>query len=264
MNWKRFAVPVMFLTTLALPGQLLAQHTRYKIIDLGTLGGTNSYQVAPGRTVNNRGEIIAFSDTNVPDPYTPNCLQPDCLISHAIKWREGVPTDLGALPGVNDSIPGPITSNGLIAGTSENGEIDPETGFPEVRAVFWNEDGTIKDLGTFGGNFSQAFGANSRGQVVGVAANTIPDPFALIMEFLPAATQARAFLWQNGFMHDLGTLGSGNDAAHRSAGSDRHSRPGRAAAPSPNQSDSSLAGQRPPTAKQSARAVRPGGPGSLL
>ena len=35
-------------------------------------------------------------------------------------------------------------------------------------------------------------------------------------------------------------------AAHRSAGDDRHSRLGRAAAPSPNQSDSSLAGQRPP------------------
>lgn len=207
-----FRVSVLLAATFAQPCQLLAQHTRYKIIDLGTLGGTNSYQVAPGRTVNNRGEIIAFSDTNVPDPYAPNCLQPDCLISHAIKWREGVPTDLGALPGVNDSIPGPITSNGLIAGISENGEIDPQTGFPEVRAVFWNEDGTIKDLGTLGGNFSQAFGANSRGQVVGVAANTIPDPFAQIMEFLPAATQARAFLWQNGFMHDLGTLGSGNDA----------------------------------------------------
>ena len=207
-----FHVAVLLVATFVLPIQLLAQRTRYKIIELGTLGGPNSYQTAPGQTVNNRGEIIAFSDTNVADPYAPNCLQPDCLISHAIKSREGAPVDLGALPEANDSIPTWITANGLISGISENGEIDPQTGFPEVRAVFWNEDGAIKDLGTLGGNFSQAFGTNSRGLVVGVAANTIPDPFAQIMEFLPAATQARAFLWQDGSMRDLGTLGSGNDA----------------------------------------------------
>ena len=207
-----FRVAVVLVATFSLPAVLLAQHTRYKIIDLGTLGGTNSYQTAPGRTVNNRGETIAFSDTNVPDPNAPNCLQPDCLISHAIKWREGAPTDLGALPGVNDSIPTWITSNGLIAGLSENGETDPLTGFPEVRAVFWNQDGSINDLGTLGGNSSQAFGINSHAQIVGAASNTIPDPFAAVMIFPPSATQVRAFLWQGGSMRDLGTLGSGNDA----------------------------------------------------
>jgi probable HAF family extracellular repeat protein len=198
---------------LALPVRLAAQHTHYKLIDLGTLGGINSYQVSPGQTVNNRGEVIAFADTDVPDPFAPNCLQSvDCHIAHAIKWYKGVTTDLGALPGVNDSIALWITpGGGLIAGASENGEVDPLTGTPEVRAVFWNEDGSIKDLGTLGGNSSQAFSINSRGQVVGVALNPIPDPFAQVMNFLPAATQARAFLWQDGSMQDLGTLG-GNDA----------------------------------------------------
>lgn len=213
MKLTRFSVlrvAMLLVATFALSAQLLAQHTRYKIIDLGTLGGTNGYQTAPGQTVNNRGEVIAFADTPIPDPNAPNCLQSDCLISHAIKGGNGESTDLGALPGVNDSVPTWITANGLIAGLSENGETDPLTGFPELRAVFWNQDGSINDLGTLGGNFSQAFGINSHAQIVGAASNTIPDPFAAIM--FPSTTQVRAFLWQGGSMRDLGTLGSGNDA----------------------------------------------------
>ena len=205
MNWKRFSVrAVIFWTALALPAQLLAQHTRYKIIELRTPGGPNSFQTAPGQTVNNRGEVIAFADTPVPGPFAPNCLQSDCT-NHAIKWYKGVRTDLGALPGVNGSVPARIAANGLIAGASENGEIDPLTSLPEVRAVLWNENDAITDLGPLGGNFSAAFGANSRGQVVGSASNTIPDPFVVVMLF-PSTTQARAFLW-DGSMHDLGTLG---------------------------------------------------------
>jgi probable HAF family extracellular repeat protein len=211
---------VIFTLAAALPVQLAgkpsrAQHPRYKLIDLGTLGGPNSSQTAPAQSLNNRGQVIAISGTAVPDPYAPNCFQDDCFVWHAVvREINGVVTDLGALPGVNNSVPTWITETGLIAGLSENGLIDPLTGFPELRAVLWNQNRTIVDLGTLGGNFSQAFGANNSGQAVGVALNAIsenPD-FAQFMNEAPAATQARAFLYQNGSMQDLGTLG-GNDAA---------------------------------------------------
>ncbi len=206
-------IPVMLFAVLALPIQLAAQgHHRYKLVDLGTLGGPNSGQLAPGQSLNDSGTVItAESDLPVPDPYAPNCLQ-DCFLSHAMKWEKGVSTDLGALPRVNDSIPLWISANGLIAGASENGLIDPLTGFPQLAAVLWKKDGSIVTLGGFGGNPSQALSINDHGQAVGVALNTIPDPFAQYMYGPPAATQARAFLWQNGAMQDLGTLG-GPDAA---------------------------------------------------
>jgi len=85
--------------------------------------------------------------------------------------------------------------------------INPLVGGPESRAVLWKKDGQIVDLGTLGGNDSVANGINNDGLVVGGALNDIPDPFS----FPGLGTQARAFLWQSGFMQDLGTLG-GPDA----------------------------------------------------
>src|SRR5260370_40195412 len=101
-----------------------------------------------------------------------------------------------------------VNVNSEIVGESENGEFDPLTGFNQSRAVLW-KDGEIEDLGSFGGNQNTAFYINSRGQIVGGSQNTIPDPFSC---WGPSSTQCRAFLWQDGEMQDLGTLGTGNDA----------------------------------------------------
>ena len=69
-----------------------------------------------------------------------------------------------------------INDRGVVVGVSENGLIDPLTGFPEIDAVVW-KDGQIIDLGTLGGYASAAIAVNNRGEVTGIALNTIPDPF---------------------------------------------------------------------------------------
>jgi probable HAF family extracellular repeat protein len=210
---------ITFFAALALPLHLAAQgnqgpqpqHHHFQLIDLGTFGGPNTNFVTQGvgaQVLNNRGVVTGSADTSIPDPNAPSCLSPDCFISHAFKWQRGSLTDLGALPGVNSSFGSWITANGLVAGLSGNGEIDPLTGGPEARAVFWN-DRQIIDLGTFGGNESLANAVNSRGQVVGLATNAIPDPF----NFYGFGTQMDAFLWQNGVMRNLGTLGGPDSIA---------------------------------------------------
>jgi probable HAF family extracellular repeat protein len=205
--------------TLTLPPVLVGQttvngqspHHHYKLIDLGTLGGPSAYKSvnAPGyQILTNAGEIAFAADTPMPDPFSPNCYNPDCFVTHATQWKNGVLTDLGALGDSGDSsASGAINARGWIVGQSEDGEIDPISGLPEIHATLWH-DGRITDLGTFDGHWSIGLTLNDAGDVVGFATNSIPDPFAL---FPPAGTQSRAFRWRKGELSDLGTLG-GDDA----------------------------------------------------
>ena len=219
-NLTMYITTLTLLAALTVPVQLAAQDKQdhphnphhYQLFDMGTLGGPNSFPPNQGiLDINSRGLAIAEADTLIPDPYFPNCLI-DCLVNHAITWQNGVQTDLGSLPGLNNSFPFWSNSQGTVVGISENSVVDPLTGYPEIIAVQWKH-GKIFDLGTLGGNASYATAINNRGQVVGEALNTIPDSYATAFggPAFPVATQFRAFLWQHGVMHDLGTLG-GNDA----------------------------------------------------
>jgi probable HAF family extracellular repeat protein len=213
---------VYLFAALAMPVGMAAQdspsqdhnpkHHQYKLIDLGTFGGPNSIVESFSLvSVNSQGTVIVQADTTIPDPYYPNCIVSDCLVNHSGTWQDGLLTDLGTLPGVNSAIPLWINDRGVVIGLSENSLIDPLTGFPETEAVVW-KDGQIIDLGTLGGNASVANAVNNRGEATGNALNTILDPFEASFGppgyfFFPGATQMHAFLWRDGPIEDLGTLG---------------------------------------------------------
>ena len=207
---------IALFAAIASPAGIAAQdnhnsdkHHHYKLIDVGTFGGPVSYinndpsgGGGASGILNPHGSVVGAADTSIPDPNYPNsCLLCGPFIFHAFQWQDGSLVDLGALPGVNSSFANWISPKGLVAGFSENGTIDPLLGVPEVDAVLW-KDGEIVNLGTIEGGYeSNAFAVNDRGQVAGVFLNTIPDPFSVF------GLQLRAFLWQNGVMEDLGTLG---------------------------------------------------------
>ena len=209
-------IATFFFTIVAAHVQLAAQeHTHYKLIDLGAFGGPQSYVNIPddnyAPVLNNQGTVVGWADTSTPDPYPNFCFDEDCFVARAFEWSNGVRIPFRGLAHGLSSLTAWISANGLITGTSENGEIDPlVSGFPELRAVLW-KNGQIADLGTLpeGGYESAANAINSRSQVVGLATNTTPDSNSLI----GLGYQTRAFLWdQERGMQDLGTLGTGTDA----------------------------------------------------
>jgi probable HAF family extracellular repeat protein len=211
---RQLIVLAAFVTlALAIPARLsaqaLANHPRYKLIDLGTLGGPHSYGSVNGdgfQLLNNSGVVASYADLAVPDPNAAFfCSVPDCFQEHAFRWQDGVMTDIGALPANNNSAAGSINARGWITGQSQSSVLDPILGIPEYRAVLWKE-GQIIDLGTLGGTESLGIYVNNANQVIGFATtSTAPDPVGFF------GFPTHTFIWQNGEKLGIGTLG-GSDA----------------------------------------------------
>jgi probable HAF family extracellular repeat protein len=155
-------------------GLFAASQTQYTITDLPSLGGTNSR----ANSINNRGWLAGYSNL------TGNQSR------HAALWRDGALTDLGTLGGPNSNVTWSVKSDsGIVAGISQTSTPDPlgeawssaafypgATGTGYINLGFVWENGVMRALPTLGGNNGFATGANSRGQVVGWAENTVHDP----------------------------------------------------------------------------------------
>ncbi|HLK59779.1 MAG TPA: hypothetical protein VKU00_24675 [Chthonomonadaceae bacterium] len=137
------------------------------------------HYITIGNSINNSGQIAGtvIVDSN------------NSFIPHGFLFSNGAFTDLGILPGFNQSnasginAPGQVTVNMINAGRSSS----------QSRAYLW-QNGVFTDLGMLPGfTSSGAYGINDLGQVVGQA--------------IASSGIEHAFLWQSGVMTDLGTLG---------------------------------------------------------
>src|SRR5215469_11266107 len=224
---RNLAIAAAALTTLALAlaggpaqataqsgldGQASAASYPYRLVDPGTFGGPQSFLNLPAVPLTAQGGLLGTADTAIPDADYPNFNPfmvgfPDPYLVHSFEWKDGHLTDLGALPGNNSSAVFEVNGNGIGVGMSETATTDPYTGWPSDNAVMF-KNGQVTNLGTLPGGYeSQANDINDLGQVSGFASNGTPDPYS----FFGWGTQARSFIWQDGVMRDIGTLG-GPDA----------------------------------------------------
>jgi probable HAF family extracellular repeat protein len=197
------AASLLLLCGTALSAQNTGQansprHRRYKFVDLGTFGGPDSIIPFLQRTLTKQGTVIGIAETDIPDPFAPNCSSPNCKVQSGFEWRKGVITRLPGLSAYGESAAQTINDVGTVVGDSQNGLVDPVSGLPEINAVLWR-NGEVEDLGTLGGNSSGAISISKSGKVTGWSETNIVDS--------SGQTVVRAFLWKNGVMHDLGSLG---------------------------------------------------------
>jgi probable HAF family extracellular repeat protein len=199
-----------------------ANKIRYHYIDLGTLGGQESWATG----INNWGQVVGVSETKNRNEY------------RAFLWTHKKMKDLGILDGDFSSGAWTINDRGQVVGFSLNSAY-------ERRPVLWDHSG-LHELETLGGTYSDAFGINRHGEIAGWA--TLPDetdeivhavswnkrgitdmnPFQsdlsvassintkgeMVGAYLTSEGLLRAVLWGKQGVRELGTLGGDESEAY--------------------------------------------------
>ena len=134
--------------------------------------------------INERGQVVGISG--------------ECDVAvgrfsarHAVLWDRGEVIDIGNLGGISWHTPMAINQSGVVVGLS-NPPGDAQGEFI-TEAFRWSRQDGIESLGKLSedDDFSQAFGVNARGQIVGRSCG---------------AAGCLAFLYENGTMYDLNDL----------------------------------------------------------
>lgn len=154
MNLYRPALALLAFLTVNQPASAVPE-PRYTVRDLGATAGAASRPFG----INQSGAICGLNRTNVSG----------VDVFFAYRTDSGSWSNIGTL-GRNYSRPTGIGNGGHIVGSSSNSA-------GQLRAFLWTPGGTdgvvsnpaMKDLGTLGGNRSEANGVNSHGQATGSA-----------------------------------------------------------------------------------------------
>jgi probable HAF family extracellular repeat protein len=148
-----------------------ADGAKYRIVNLGTLGGATS----GGNSINNLGWVTGISSL-LGSPG-----------QHATLWRGHATIDLGTLGGADSGVEWPVKNDrGIIAGISETATPDPYNESWSCASFFPTNGHTclgfvwknhhMQPLPTLGGNNGYAAGVNGHGQIAGWAETTVHDP----------------------------------------------------------------------------------------
>lgn len=171
------------------------------LTDLGALPGANN--CSEPTMINAKGEIVGLSENGVLDPFL------GFNQARAVRWKDGQIEDLGSFGG-NQSAAFAVNNRGQITGNSQNTIPDPFCflGETQLRGFLW-EKGVMRDLGALGtGNCVYPNYINDSGQIAGASDTTAtPNP-------LTGVPTQDPFLWENGTMTDLGTLGGADGVAY--------------------------------------------------
>jgi probable HAF family extracellular repeat protein len=183
--------------TLAIPGSL---------IDLGTLGGSNSAIEWPVK--NNHGLVVGISETDTPDPLGESfsCAAFIPTNGHTclpFLWQNGA---LGALPllGGNNGFATGVNNAGLAVGWAETAVHDPSCVAPQVLQFLgtaWSRGApAARALPPLAGDSTSAATAvNDAGEIVGISGSCDVG--------VGAFSARHALLWINGRAIRLPTLG---------------------------------------------------------
>jgi probable HAF family extracellular repeat protein len=221
---RRGAVALLALSATALllsvtTGSTAAATSPFVTVDLGTLGGADTYP----QDVSDSGRVIGFTTT------------PAGAIQRAFTWtQDGGLVDLGTLAGGTTASAEAVNNAGQVVGwststsgsrafswTEAGGMQDIGPGYGQAlneqgqvvaqsaarddvgAAYLWTSTGGPKSLGTLGGDNSIPYDINENGQVVGESW-TVPGVHS------PSITTLHAFSWTaGGGMIDIGSLGGG-------------------------------------------------------
>ncbi len=212
MKSRSIVVALGMLGLLVLPAGLAAQENpqpRYRVIKLGTLGGTysQSFYVTSQGLVSGQASLADGT-------------------WHAILWQGRFKMDLGTLGGLNSSAFGSPNAFGQVVGEAETSRSDPNgedfcgfyaSGAPwsgtTCRGFLWQE-GWMIPLPTLGGYNGAASAINNQGVVAGNAETATTD--STCPPYDPSqgqyqVLQDKPVVWEKGHIKELPTYGGDPD-----------------------------------------------------